>query len=151
MQIVTSGADGLVKLWSIRSSECVATFDEHGDRVWALHGGGESDSLLVSGGSDATICIWRDVTRTVQQETATAKTAAVAAQQALANAVQVGCILLPMTVPVTGCILGRLPASEFCLPDTGRRSSEGGLARFHGQPTKATASCHRKHAARFTR
>jgi WD40 repeat protein len=27
------GADGLVKLWTIKSSECVNTFDHHDDKV----------------------------------------------------------------------------------------------------------------------
>lgn len=30
---MSSGADGLLKLWSVRTTECVNTFDEHEDRV----------------------------------------------------------------------------------------------------------------------
>lgn len=35
MQLVSSGADGLVKLWGVRSAECTATFDEHEGKVAA--------------------------------------------------------------------------------------------------------------------
>ena len=31
--MLSSGADGLLKLWSVRTTECVNTFDEHEDRV----------------------------------------------------------------------------------------------------------------------
>ena len=31
--MMSSGADGLLKLWSVRTTECVNTFDEHEDRV----------------------------------------------------------------------------------------------------------------------
>ena len=38
MQLLTAGADGLLKLWSIKTSECIGTFDNHDGRVWALAG-----------------------------------------------------------------------------------------------------------------
>lgn len=31
--INVSGADGLVKLWTVKSNECVATYDHHEDKV----------------------------------------------------------------------------------------------------------------------
>lgn len=40
LQVVSAGADGLVKLWSVRTSECTATFDEHEGKVWALAAAG---------------------------------------------------------------------------------------------------------------
>ena len=38
MQLVTAGADGLLKLWNIKTSECTATFNDHDGRIWALTG-----------------------------------------------------------------------------------------------------------------
>jgi WD40 repeat protein len=35
MQLVTSAADGLVKLWNIKDEECVKTLDNHEDKVSA--------------------------------------------------------------------------------------------------------------------
>uniref|UniRef100_A0A8C7QY21 Transducin beta like 3 n=1 Tax=Oncorhynchus mykiss TaxID=8022 RepID=A0A8C7QY21_ONCMY len=31
------GSDGLVKLWTIKTNECVKTLDAHQDKVWGLH------------------------------------------------------------------------------------------------------------------
>ncbi len=32
-QVLSTGADGLAKLWNVASGECVNTFDEHEDKV----------------------------------------------------------------------------------------------------------------------
>lgn len=84
-QLVSGGADGLVKVWTVRSDECEATLDAHTDKVWALttakaptgrnrdaeeeeeggRGGGEgpnSGLVVVSGGADSVINVWKDVT-----------------------------------------------------------------------------------------
>uniref|UniRef100_A0A2K6FPT8 Transducin beta like 3 n=1 Tax=Propithecus coquereli TaxID=379532 RepID=A0A2K6FPT8_PROCO len=34
-QLLSSGSDGLVKLWTIKNNECVRTLDAHEDKVWA--------------------------------------------------------------------------------------------------------------------
>lgn len=31
--LIRSDSDGLIKLWTIKSSECVRTLDEHSDKV----------------------------------------------------------------------------------------------------------------------
>lgn len=31
--ICVSGADGLVKLWTVKSNDCIATYDHHEDKV----------------------------------------------------------------------------------------------------------------------
>ena len=36
LQLLSSGADGLLKLWSVKSTECLNTFDEHEDKVGTL-------------------------------------------------------------------------------------------------------------------
>ena len=33
LQLLSGGADGLVKLWMLKTSECIKTFDEHVDKV----------------------------------------------------------------------------------------------------------------------
>jgi len=38
MQIVSCSGDGLLKLWTIKTSECTATFDGHDGKIWALDG-----------------------------------------------------------------------------------------------------------------
>lgn len=49
--MLSAGADGLVKLWSLRTGECVNTFDEHEGKIWAMSSGGKAEALLVSGGA----------------------------------------------------------------------------------------------------
>ncbi|CAM9603348.1 unnamed protein product, partial [Hapterophycus canaliculatus] len=89
-QLVSGGADGLVKVWTVRSDECEATLDAHTDKVWALTtakaptaagrlrdgdeeeeeaGGGlvvgegpNAGLVVVSGGADSVINVWKDVT-----------------------------------------------------------------------------------------
>lgn len=38
MQILSSGSDGLLKLWCIKTAECITTLDQHNNRVWSLAG-----------------------------------------------------------------------------------------------------------------
>jgi hypothetical protein len=33
---MSSGSDGLCKLWNIRTTDCVQTMDEHDYKIWAL-------------------------------------------------------------------------------------------------------------------
>lgn len=35
-QLVSTGADGLLKLWAVQDAECINTMDGHADRVWSL-------------------------------------------------------------------------------------------------------------------
>ena len=41
MQLLSAGTDGLLKLWTIKTNDCVGTFDGHDDRVrfpgWGRH------------------------------------------------------------------------------------------------------------------
>ena len=36
MQIVSAAADGLIKLWQVRTADCAASFEEHDGKVWAM-------------------------------------------------------------------------------------------------------------------
>lgn len=35
-QLLSVGADGLIKLWNIHSNECINTFDQHTEKVWKI-------------------------------------------------------------------------------------------------------------------
>ena len=59
---MSAGADGLLKLWSVRSSECTTTLDAHEDKVWALAAGG-GGAVLASGGGDGAVAVWEDCTQ----------------------------------------------------------------------------------------
>lgn len=53
-----SGSDGLVKVWTVRTGECVATLDAHTERIWALTTSRDGE-VLASGGGDSLICFWK--------------------------------------------------------------------------------------------
>lgn len=61
-QLVSSGSDGLIKLWTIRTNECESTMDGHDDKIWALDLSPCGTSLF-SGGADSKIAVWRDTTK----------------------------------------------------------------------------------------
>ncbi|RRT75859.1 hypothetical protein B296_00018043 [Ensete ventricosum] len=59
--------DGLIKLWTIKTSECIATYDQHEGKIWALAVGKKTE-MLVTGGTDALINFWHDSTAADKQE-----------------------------------------------------------------------------------
>ena len=66
-QLVSSASDGLLKLWNIKTSECVGTFDEHEDKAWALTVSND-ESRIVSGAADGKLIVWKDVTEEKREE-----------------------------------------------------------------------------------
>lgn len=46
-----------MKLWTIKTNECVKTLDAHQDKVWALHAGAKDDKM-VTGSADSNITVW---------------------------------------------------------------------------------------------
>lgn len=36
LQLASCSADGLLRVWTIRSGECENTFDRHSDKIWAI-------------------------------------------------------------------------------------------------------------------
>ena len=90
---MSSGGDGLLKLWDVRSGECTATFEEQEGKVWALTSAGEQDKCMASGGADSTVHIWEDASQERLQEADTAKALEVGLQQEFSNALQVSSLL----------------------------------------------------------
>lgn len=72
MQLVSSGSDGLVKLWTIKSNECVSTMDNHEDKIWGLTVR-KDEQMFVTGGADSVINFWEDVTSEEQEKEAKEK------------------------------------------------------------------------------
>jgi U3 small nucleolar RNA-associated protein 13 len=63
-QIVSCASDGLIKLWFVKTNECIETFDQHDDKLWALSVSKDEKKFL-SGGSDGKINLWYDQTEEV--------------------------------------------------------------------------------------
>ena len=89
LQLLSSGADGLVKLWNVRTTECLNTFDGHEDKVWAMAVGGPQEGLVATGGGDARVQIWEDCTLQDKAEAAEEEEVTLLKQQRLSNALQV--------------------------------------------------------------
>lgn len=53
-----SGSDGLLKLWTIKTNECVKTLDGHEDKIWGLHSN-KQDDMVVTASSDSCITLWK--------------------------------------------------------------------------------------------
>lgn len=66
-QLISCGSDGLIKLWNIKTSSCVATFDEHNDKCWSLLLSGNEEKV-VTGGADGKLIVWRDITDEILEE-----------------------------------------------------------------------------------
>lgn len=67
MQIITAGGDGLIKLFNVKTSDCILTLDEHSARVWAM-AVKKDESGFVTGGSDSCLIKWKDITEEVKLE-----------------------------------------------------------------------------------
>uniref|UniRef100_A0A8C6P2L0 Transducin beta like 3 n=1 Tax=Nothobranchius furzeri TaxID=105023 RepID=A0A8C6P2L0_NOTFU len=83
-QLLTSGSDGLVKLWTIKTNECVKTLDAHQDKVWGLHGS-HKDDKIVTGSADSNIIVWEDVTEVELAEEQAKQEDQILKQQELSN------------------------------------------------------------------
>ncbi len=66
-QLISSASDGLIKLWNIKTNECVGTFDEHNNKAWSLCVN-KDESKFVSGGADGRLVVWKDVTQEEREE-----------------------------------------------------------------------------------
>lgn len=83
-QIMTTGADGLVKLWDIKESECVATLDNHDNRIWAADV--KEDGLqMITADADGHLSLWNDRTDELLQEEEEKKKEKVEQEQQLSN------------------------------------------------------------------
>ncbi|KAK2949283.1 putative U3 small nucleolar RNA-associated protein 13 [Blattamonas nauphoetae] len=108
-ELVSSGGDGTVRVWSVGTGECLSTFDEtHDDRIWSLdtiqveseRDEDEGDELteqrvksqlkIVSGAADGTIKLFDDVTAAFRMDQIRAKEENMQQQQMLQNAINQG-------------------------------------------------------------
>jgi len=85
IKLVSSGGDGLIKLWTIRTNECEATLDGHTDKVWALDVKSDDKLMLVSGGADSRLVVWSDITQEQEEEKRKAEEENILMEQKLSN------------------------------------------------------------------
>ncbi|KAL8619229.1 hypothetical protein ACOMHN_050010 [Nucella lapillus] len=61
-QLLSSDSEGLLKLWTLKTSTCEKTFEAHANKAWALAVLPGEEDLIISGGADSTLIIWKDTT-----------------------------------------------------------------------------------------
>jgi U3 small nucleolar RNA-associated protein 13 len=83
-QLVSSGSDGLLKLWTIKTGECIETLDAHTDKVWSLSVG-KDDVYIASGGADSLIQIWQDYSEKEEENQRAAQELKLRSEETLAN------------------------------------------------------------------
>ncbi|CAF4625019.1 unnamed protein product, partial [Rotaria socialis] len=57
-QLISSGSDGLLKLWDLKTSTCVKSIDAHEGKIWGMTAS-TNESLLVTCASDSSVIVWR--------------------------------------------------------------------------------------------
>lgn len=113
IQIISSGSDGLLKIWLIKSGECLATLDHHAARVWAIASKyflvnisdleslarvsnfsfdsfpvNKDESKIVTGGADSRVVIWQDKTEESRLDSLKTNQERIEQEQHLANLVR---------------------------------------------------------------
>jgi hypothetical protein len=80
--VLSAGADGLVKFWNLKSSECLNTVNAHEGKIWALDvneptavNPADKENTLnkktfqfITGGTDSKVTLWTDVTAEKETE-----------------------------------------------------------------------------------
>ena len=86
MQLLSCGSDGCLKLWTVRTNSCVATYDAHEDKVWALAASPE-EGAIATGAADSLLTVWADDTLVESQAAVEERQAGLLKEQACSNAV----------------------------------------------------------------
>jgi U3 small nucleolar RNA-associated protein 13 len=51
----------LIKIWNIKTNECLNTYDEHTDKIWALCAD-PFEKKFLTGGADSKLILWKNIT-----------------------------------------------------------------------------------------
>jgi U3 small nucleolar RNA-associated protein 13 len=85
MQLMSCGADAVIKLWVIKTNECINSFDDaHSDKIWAMCLS-KDESVLLTGGADSLVNVWRDATDSQREEASEKAALHVLKEQKLKN------------------------------------------------------------------
>jgi U3 small nucleolar RNA-associated protein 13 len=57
----------LLKVWDIKTNECLNTYDEHSDKIWALCANSD-ESKYLTGSADAKIILWKNITGEIHEQ-----------------------------------------------------------------------------------
>lgn len=83
-QVITTGADGLVKIWDTGLGEDLKTYDQHSNRIWALLVKNQGAEFITAD-ADGVFQFWKDNTEEVQAQEEEASKLRVEQEQSLQN------------------------------------------------------------------
>jgi len=132
-QLVSSGSDGLVKIWSVRTEECVTTMDNHEDKVWAL-AVSNNEKTIVSGAADSVITFWEDYTEKKEEEKERRRVELVSKEQDLLNYVSLRDYRNAVSLALAMQQPGRLLALFKSVRDGSEAGGPNQLKSFTGSP-----------------
>ena len=100
MQLMSAGDDSSIRLWMIKTNECLSTFsppDHYSDdgsgegdaseKIWALDVSRDG-KMMVTGGTNSTLNIWKDVTAEEEQQQRVEKQQNIVKEQQLMNLIR---------------------------------------------------------------
>ena len=65
--MVSSSSDGLLKIWNIKTNDCLNKYDEHTDKIWALCTNSFENKFL-TGGADSKLILWKNITNEIHEQ-----------------------------------------------------------------------------------
>lgn len=83
-QVISSGADGLLKIWNLYNGELIKTLDDHEDKIWCLCSK-NSGEFIVSADNDGLMNLWEDNSLEMLKEEQLRAKVEVEQQQSLEN------------------------------------------------------------------
>ena len=146
-QLVTTGGDGLLNLWNVTVGSRVSSIDAHEDKAWALAVSSDGD-WLSTGGTDASMSLWKDSTTSTTAEAAQKHALDVKQEQAFFNAERAGqlqkAIDLALTLERPASllrVLTRLFEDDYANGDARLREC---VEPLHGEKLKRVLTCIRE-------
>ena len=89
--LVSSGSDGLLKVWDYKTGANLQTYEAHNGKIWALaFQKSENCNFLITGGTDSLIQFWKDVTKENELKSLTEKKETIKLDQDLQIALKNG-------------------------------------------------------------
>lgn len=89
MQAISAGSDGTLRAWDLRTSQCLAVFENSEDKVWGLDSTPDGN-FVVTGSADALLTIWKDVTDRKVKEAVNRRKNLLETEQKLQNVIESG-------------------------------------------------------------
>lgn len=82
LQLASTGSEGSLHIWNIKKGVSIVSYSEHQEKIWALD---IKDDLIITGGADSLINLWKDTTEESKEEELEEKQNKMMNEQELSN------------------------------------------------------------------